>query len=144
VFSTSGGASAVLRSRDAVAAATRANVSIYGIDPRGLRAMADDMIEVQDATSLNLGLSSFGNEVQRSQDSLRVLDRTGGFAVVSKKHGHRLRARRGRQQPITCSGTTRPTSGATAGSARSRSRSAGRGSPCARARGMSRRAAGAR
>lgn len=89
VFSTSGGASAVLQaSRDAVAAATRANVSIYGIDPRGLGAMADDMIEVQDTpqdTSLNLGLSSFGNEVQRSQDSLRVLsNETGGFAVVNQ------------------------------------------------------------
>jgi VWFA-related protein len=89
VFSTSGGASAVLQaSRDAVAAATRANVSIYGIDPRGLGAMADDMIEVQDTPqdmSLNLGLSSFGNELQRSQDSLRVLsNETGGFAVVNQ------------------------------------------------------------
>ena len=89
VFSTSGGASAVLQaSRDAVAAATRANVSIYGIDPRGLGAGADDLIEVQDTpqdTSLNLGLSTFGNEVQRSQDSLRVLStETGGFAVVNQ------------------------------------------------------------
>ena len=89
VFSTSGGASAVLQaSRDAVAAATRANVSIYGIDPRGLGAGSDDLIEVQDTpqdASLNLGLSSFGNEVQRSQDSLRVLsNETGGFAVVNR------------------------------------------------------------
>jgi len=89
VFSTSGGASAVLQaSRDAVAAATRANVSIYGIDPRGLGAGGDDLIEVQDTpqdASLNLGLSSFGNEVQRSQDSLRVLsNETGGFAVVNR------------------------------------------------------------
>jgi len=89
VFNTSGGASAVLQaSRDAVAAATRANVSIYGIDPRGLGAGADDLIEVQDTpqdTSLNLGLSTFNNEVQRSQDSLRVLStETGGFAVVNQ------------------------------------------------------------
>lgn len=89
IFSTSGGASAVLQaSRDAVAAATRANVSIYGIDPRGLGAGSDDLIEVQDTpqdASLNLGLSSFGNEVQRSQDSLRVLsNETGGFAVVNR------------------------------------------------------------
>ena len=89
VFSSSGGASAVLQaSRDAVAAATRANVSIYGIDPRGLGAGGDDLIEVQDTpqdASLNLGLSSFGNEVQRSQDSLRVLsNETGGFAVVNR------------------------------------------------------------
>jgi VWFA-related protein len=89
VFNTSGGASAVLQaSRDAVAAATRANVSIYGIDPRGLGAGGDDLIEVQDTpqdTSLNLGLQTFGNEVQRSQDSLRVLSsETGGFAVVNR------------------------------------------------------------
>jgi hypothetical protein len=36
-------------------------------------------------TSLNLGLQTFGNEVQRSQDSLRVLSsETGGFAVVNR------------------------------------------------------------
>lgn len=89
VFNTSGGASAVLQaSRDAVAAATRANVAIYGIDPRGLGAMGDDMIEVQDLpqdSSLGLGLTSFGQELQRSQDSLRVLsNETGGFAIVNQ------------------------------------------------------------
>lgn len=89
VFSTSGGASAVLQaSREAVAAATRANVSIYGIDPRGLGGLGDDMIEVQDTPqdlSLDLGLSSFNTELRRSQDSLRVLSsETGGFAVVNQ------------------------------------------------------------
>ena len=89
VFNTSGGASSVQQaSRDAVAAATRANVAIYGVDPRGLGALGDDMIEVQDTpqdTSLNLGLSSFTNELQRSQDSLRVLsNETGGFPVVNQ------------------------------------------------------------
>ena len=88
VFGT-GGASTVLQaSRDVVAAATRANVAIYGIDPRGLGAMADDMIEVQDMpqdTSLGLGMTSFGDEARRSQDSLRVLSsETGGFAVVNQ------------------------------------------------------------
>jgi VWFA-related protein len=89
IFATSGGASAVLQaSRDAAAAATRGNVAIYGIDPRGLGAMGDEMIEVQDTpqdTSLGLGLNSFGNELRRSQDSLRVLSsETGGFAVVNQ------------------------------------------------------------
>lgn len=89
VFNTSGGASTVLQaSRDVVAAATRANVAIYGIDPRGLGALGDDMIEVQDVpqdASLGLGISSFGNEVQRSQDSLRVLsNETGGFPIVNQ------------------------------------------------------------
>ena len=88
VFGT-GGASTVLQaSRDVVAAATRANVAIYGIDPRGLGAMADDMIEVQDMpqdASLGLGMTSFGDEARRSQDSLRVLSsETGGFAVVNQ------------------------------------------------------------
>ncbi len=89
VFNTSGGASTVQQaSRDAVAAATRANVAIYGIDPRGLGAMGDDMIEVQDTpqdASLGLGMSSFGDEVRRSQDSLRVLsNETGGFPIVNQ------------------------------------------------------------
>lgn len=89
IFNTSGGASAVQQaSRDAAAAATRANVAIYGIDPRGLGALGDDMIEVQDVpqdTSLNLGMSSFNDEVRRSQDSLRVLSsETGGFAIVNQ------------------------------------------------------------
>lgn len=81
-------ASAVMdATRDAIAAATRANVAIYGVDPRGLGAGLDDMIEVagvpQD-TSLNLGLSSFQSEARLGQDSLRVLSQeTGGFAVVN-------------------------------------------------------------
>jgi hypothetical protein len=78
----------VQASRDAAAAATRANVAIYGIDPRGLGALGDDTIEVQDTPSdpsLNLGLNSFNNEVRLSQDSLRVLSsETGGFAVVNQ------------------------------------------------------------
>jgi VWFA-related protein len=89
IFSTSGGASAVLQStRDAAAAATRANVAIYGVDPRGLGALGDDTIEVQDTPqdpSLNLGMNSFNDEVRRSQDSLRVLSsETGGFAIVNQ------------------------------------------------------------
>ena len=98
VFNTSGGASTVLQaSRDAVAAATRANVAIYGIDPRGLGRLGDDMIEVQDVpqdASLGLGLSSFGDEARRSQDSLRVLsNETGGFPIVNQNDlERRLRA----------------------------------------------------
>lgn len=89
VFGSNGNASAVQQaSRDAVAAATRANVAIYGIDPRGLGAGSDDTIEVQDLpqdSSLNLGMSSFNDEARRSQDSLRVLSsETGGFAVVNQ------------------------------------------------------------
>ena len=74
--------------RDAIAAATRANVSIYGVDPRGLGGEFDTLASVQsfpDDTSLGLGMSSIFNEVRLSQDSLRVLgEETGGFAAVNR------------------------------------------------------------
>jgi VWFA-related protein len=83
------GASMVLdATRDAVAAATRSNVSIYGIDPRGLTDLGDESIEIQsypDDTTLGIGPGSLRNELQLAQDSLRVLsDETGGFAIVNR------------------------------------------------------------
>ncbi len=80
-------ASAIIQSmRDAVAAATRSNVAIYGVDPRGLTSLGDDQIEVQDLpTDNSVGLMSFQNELRLQQDSLRILsDETGGFAVVNQ------------------------------------------------------------
>jgi VWFA-related protein len=87
--STHHGASMVLDStRDAIAAATRANVSIYGIDPRGLTDLGDETIEIgsfPDDTSTGIGIGSMYNELRLAQDSLRVLsDETGGFAVVNR------------------------------------------------------------
>jgi VWFA-related protein len=74
--------------RDAIAAATRSNVSIYGIDPRGLTDLGDETIEIgafPDDTSLGVGQGSLFNEIRLSQDSLRTLsEETGGFAVVNK------------------------------------------------------------
>ena len=86
--STHGGASMVLdATRDAIAAATRSNVAIYGIDPRGLTNLGDESIEIQsfpDDTSLGIGPGSLQNELRLSQDSLRTLsEETGGFAVVN-------------------------------------------------------------
>jgi VWFA-related protein len=86
--STHLGASMVLDStRDAIAAATRANVSIYGIDPRGLTNLGDETIEIgsfPDDTSTGIGIGSMYNELRLAQDSLRVLsEETGGFAVVN-------------------------------------------------------------
>ncbi|TMJ93018.1 MAG: VWA domain-containing protein [Actinobacteria bacterium] len=64
--------------RDAVGAATRANVSIYGIDPRGLKSFPDDQ-------KLGINLSAMQNALRLSQDSLRTLsEETGGFAVVNR------------------------------------------------------------
>ncbi len=88
VFNNRGATQVIDATRDAVAAATRANVAIYGIDARGLGAGADDLIEVQDLpqdASLNLGTGAFLSEARLGQDSLRVLSQeTGGFAVVNR------------------------------------------------------------
>ena len=73
--------------RDLIAAATRANVAIYGIDVRGLGAGADDAIEIQsfpDDPTLGLNSTALQNEVRLGQDMLRVVsDETGGFATVN-------------------------------------------------------------
>lgn len=73
-------------SQDAIAAATRANVSFYSVDPRGLSGVADaaDIGSLPNDPSLGLGLMALQREQQVSQDSLRVLsDETGGFAAVN-------------------------------------------------------------
>ena len=73
--------------RDLIAAATRANVAIYGIDVRGLGAGADDAIEIQsfpEDLTLGLNSSALQAEVRLGQDMLRVVsDETGGFATVN-------------------------------------------------------------
>ena len=74
--------------QSAIAAATRANVSFYGIDPRGLTGLSDEAIDISSLPSdptLNLGFAALNDELRRSQDSLRILsDETGGFAAVNR------------------------------------------------------------
>ncbi len=88
IFNARYASTIVDEARDAIAAATRSNVSIYAVDPRGLTAMGDETIEIgglPDDTSLGLGSQSLQQELRLSQDSLRVLaDETGGFAVVNR------------------------------------------------------------
>jgi VWFA-related protein len=81
-------ASSIIASmRDAVAAAARGNVAIYGIDPRGLTSFSDGTMQVAsvpDDTTLGLDSSALREELVLAQNSLRELsDETGGFAVVS-------------------------------------------------------------
>jgi hypothetical protein len=88
VFNNRDASTVMDATRDLIAAATRANVAIYGVDPRGLGGLAEEQIEVAafpDDTSLGIGTGSFWNEVRMAQDSLRVLsDETGGFAIVNQ------------------------------------------------------------
>jgi len=74
--------------REAIGAATRSNVAIYGIDPRGLTDLGDESIELgafPDDTSLGVGPGSLQSELRLAQDSLRTLsEETGGFAMVNK------------------------------------------------------------
>ncbi len=74
--------------RDSVSAATRANVSIYTIDPRGLSTYADDAMEMQPPTDADpkfkLDMTGLMDENRVAQDSLRTLaEGTGGFASLS-------------------------------------------------------------
>jgi len=92
LFDNNSSASTILdATRDAIAAATRGNVSIYAIDPRGLVTPGADLIEtsgvVTGEPNLGLGIQSALDEVRLSQDSLRELaDETGGFASVNRNN----------------------------------------------------------
>jgi len=89
VFTNRDASTIIDASRDAIGAATRANVAIYSVDPRGVTSLGDEGIEV-DSFPVNdpdAGISSqdMMNELRLSQDSLRTLsDETGGFAAVNR------------------------------------------------------------
>jgi len=75
--------------KDAIAEATRAGVSFYGVDARGLGAGLDDAMDIGslpvDDPAFTSPSTIIQNEVRRAQDSMRVLsDETGGFAIVNQ------------------------------------------------------------
>ena len=71
--------------RAVIAAATRSNVSIYSVDPRGLTSLGDDEIETSGLPNApSIGPGSSSEQLRLAQDSLRILsDMTGGFAAVN-------------------------------------------------------------
>jgi VWFA-related protein len=87
VFNNRSASSLVFDARDAIAAAQRANVAIYAVDPRGLTQLGDQSIEIAslspDAT-VDYGTSrDFQRELLLAQESLMWLaDETGGIALV--------------------------------------------------------------
>jgi VWFA-related protein len=72
--------------RDLVASATRANVNVYSVDPRGVTTGMEDAIEMG-SFPVDGSISSINlmDEMRLEQDSLRaVADETGGFAVLNQ------------------------------------------------------------
>ena len=83
-----GGMSLIGETREAVAAAQRANVTVYGIDPRGLSGFGG-LIEIKgisaDYPQLDYGMFRGQlNELLLAQESLMSLsEETGGLAIVN-------------------------------------------------------------
>jgi VWFA-related protein len=73
--------------RDTISAAIRANVSIYGVSPRGLDlegGRADLAVPVSADPELRLDLSSMEADRTRQSDGLQVISsETGGFAAIN-------------------------------------------------------------
>ncbi len=75
--------------KDAIAEATRAGVSFYGVDARGLGAGLDELIDISGVPADDPAFMSVSsliqNEVRRAQDNLRVMsEQTGGFAIINQ------------------------------------------------------------
>lgn len=67
-----------------ITAANRANVTIYGIDPRGIGAGLDEAVELQSLPDETNPMGAVFDAVRHGQDSLRsVSEDTGGFAAVN-------------------------------------------------------------
>jgi VWFA-related protein len=71
---------------DVIASATRGNVNVYSVDPRGLVTGMEDAIQIGSFAADNSIMSTdLMNELRLEHDSLRILaDQTGGFAVLDQ------------------------------------------------------------
>jgi VWFA-related protein len=72
--------------RDTIASATRANVSVYSVDPRGVTSGMEDAIEIGGfPTDNSIGVTGLLDEMRLEHESLRVVaEQTGGFAVLNQ------------------------------------------------------------
>ena len=72
--------------RDLIASATRANVNVYTVDPRGVATGMEDAIEIGGfPTDNSINATQLTEELRLEHDSLRVVaDETGGFAVLNQ------------------------------------------------------------
>ena len=72
--------------REMIASATRANVNVYSVDPRGVTSGLEDGIELSGfPADGSISTTSLMNEMRLEQDSLRVVaEETGGFAVLNQ------------------------------------------------------------
>jgi VWFA-related protein len=87
VFNNRAASSIMADARDAIAAAQRANVTIFAVDPRGLSQLGDEAIAIQslsDDPHVDYGTArGFANELLMAQESLISLaQETGGVAIV--------------------------------------------------------------
>ncbi|HEY0284416.1 MAG TPA: VWA domain-containing protein [Vicinamibacterales bacterium] len=89
IFGSQAATTVMTATRDAIAAAARANVSFFSIDPRGLVGMTSETIELNYAADAHLGFDARGllADMYLSQDSLRTLaEETGGYAAVNSNN----------------------------------------------------------
>ena len=87
VFNNRSATSLMDNARETIAAAQRANVGIYAVDPRGLSGGGDDTLVTAnvsaDPNMPELGPGGFNRELLLSQESLMAMaDETGGTAFV--------------------------------------------------------------
>ncbi|HKY19718.1 MAG TPA: VWA domain-containing protein [Vicinamibacterales bacterium] len=89
IFGAHNAGDVIRATQDAITAAARGNVSVFGVDPRGLVGMSPDAVALDspglsgDSMVTAGHLSGFAAEMRLSQDSLRTLaEETGGFATV--------------------------------------------------------------